>query len=410
MRLIWGRDKISSLFCEWRGLVCAFVWFFCSMYCYYEPFFSGTWTVLLFILLLCAGLAGVSLLFGKRPALKDKTLLVATASGAVCTGLIPFLPGYAGALLYWLSALLMAPLLCRRLYGVLTAAKENTRIRMYISAVSVTIVVQMIWVLMPLPFTVKFPVLSAFALSGLWGAGARLPEHRAEALPVLSGFKTPFQLARIAAVFVLFVLLNIFNTIIHTHVLAGSLNDSDLFSLVTWATVPLSFLFFAYFSDRRRERLGFSIGMAMILVGCFVALMPEGSILTAPLLLLGEFGGTITEFCFLTMPLLFFSFSPKPLFVAVCGLIAHTLFASAVSWTQDLWLPQALLQEPIGRPLVIFGAVCVMALTPLAFSVWKRHEDLTLMSALLGLKKTGGGGRGSSGSDAWRYAVRPRRA
>jgi DNA-binding CsgD family transcriptional regulator len=382
-----GQGRSAALRHEWLGLVCAFVWFFGSMISYYEPFFEGTLTELSFMLLLCAGLLGSALLLGKHPVRARRVLPAATLTGAVCTGLVPFLPVYAARGLFWLSALLMTPLLCRRLYGVLRCAKDTNRIRWYISAVAVTIVLQMVWALLPLSFSIKFPVLSVFALLGLWRAGAHLPESGNLSMTMPALTRSPAQLARIAAIFLLLVGLNIFNTLVHTHVLNGSLGETDLISLLAWLVVPPSFLSFAVFSDKKKERLGFIVALVLILLGCFAALAPNNSVFAAPLLLFGEFGGTITEFCFLTMPLLFFPFSKKPVLIAVSGLIAHTLLASAVSWVQDLWLPQTFLSPQLSRPLIIFGAVCAVLLLPLVFSVWKHQEDASLMGALLGLKK-----------------------
>lgn len=382
-----GQDKSAILWREWFGLICAFVWFFGSMINYYEPFFEGTLTELMFMLLLCAGLTVSALHLGKRPDRARRLLPATTLAGAVCTGLIPILPVSMAKGLFWISALLMAPLLCRRLYGVLRCANDTNRYRVYISAVSVTIILQMIWAFLPLSFSVKFPMLSLFALLGLWHAGSRLPEQVAFALPKPALTRTPAQLTRIAAVFLLLVGLNIFNTLVHTHVINASLGENDLFSLLAWLAVPPSFLFFAVFSDRRKERLGFVIALVLILLGCFAALTPNNDIFAAPLLLFSEFGGTITEFCFLTMPLLFLPFSKKPVLIAVSGLIAHTMLASAISWTQDLWLPQTFLANEINRPLIIFGAVCAVLLLPLTFSVWKHQEDASLMGALLGMKK-----------------------
>ena len=388
MKHFLGQHKSAALWREWFGLTCAFVWFFGSMCSYYEPLFEGTLTELSFMLLLCAGLAVSALLLGKQTDGKAWCVLpAATLAGAVCTGLIPFLPGYAAKGLFLLSALLMTPLLCRRLYGVLRCARDANRTRFYIGAVSATIVLQMIWSLLPLPFSVKFAVLSAFALLGLWRAGSRLPGPDA-APPRKPAFTRPsIQPVRLAVVFLLLVGLNIFNTLVHTHVLNGSLSENDLLSLLAWCVAPVAFLFFAVLSDKNRERTGFAAALALILLGCFSALTPDGSVFAAPLLLMGEFGGSITEFCFLTMPLMFFPFSKRPVLIAVSGLIAHTLLSSAVSWTQDLWLPKALLSPDIGRPLIVFGAVCAALLVPLIFSVWKRQEDASLMEALLGLKK-----------------------
>jgi DNA-binding CsgD family transcriptional regulator len=382
-----GQDKSATLWREWFGLTNAFVWFFGSMYSYYEPLFEGTATELLFMLLLCAGLTGSAFLLGKHPIAARRVLPAATLAGAVCTGLIPFLPVYAAKGLFWFSALLMTPLLCRRLYGVLRCAKDTSRIRVYISTVSVTIVLQMVWTLLPISYSVKFPMLSAFAILGLYRAGTSLPEPDVLPLPRPAMARSTMRLLRIAAVFVLLVGLNVFNTLVHSHVLSGSLDRSDLLSLFAWTVVPLAFLFFAVLSDKGKERLGFAVALAFILLGCFAALTQNNSVFAAPLLLFGEFGGTITEFFFLTMPLMFFRSSRRPVLIAVSGLISHTLLASAVSWTQDLWLPQSFLSAEIDRPLIIFGAACAMLLIPLLLSVWKQQEDASLMGALLGLKK-----------------------
>lgn len=385
MDAFFQRNRNARSCVEWLGLICAFTWFFSTMLSYYEPFFSGTAIVLVFMLLLCAGLAASAMFFKKQPMFMNRTIIVCTASGAVSTALIPFLPIPAAVVLFWLTALFMTPLLCRRLYGVLMTAHPEKRMRTYISAVSVTIVIQMIWALLPLSHTVKFPVLLLFALFGLYGISARLPEFRKQELPKSAG--SPVTFMKVIIVMLLLVVLNLFNTLIHTHVLVDSLENNDLFSLITWAIVPFSFYAYGWFSDKGKERMGFGMAVAMLLLGCLIALMPEGSVLAAPILLLGEFGGTITEYCFLTMPLLFFPYTKRPFLVAVSGLIMHTLLASAIPWTQDLWLPPALLEEQISRPLVIFGAVCVLILIPLVFSIWRSQKDAALMAALIGLQK-----------------------
>jgi DNA-binding CsgD family transcriptional regulator len=383
----FGRDKSAVLWREWLGLVCAFLWFFGSMFNNYDPLFAGIWTELLFMLLLCAGLLVSAVLGGRYSKRLEGALPYITLAGAVCTGLIPFLPVYAAKAVFWLSALMMTPLLCRRMYGTLRCAKDTTRIRVYIAAVSATIVLHMGWTLLPLSPAVRFPLLSIVALLGLWRVQSHLPAHDRAPLPQPAAARTPAQLARIAAIFLLLVLLGQFNALVHTFVVTESMESGDLFSMVTWLIAPASFLFFAYLSDKNRERLGVAIGITLIFAGCFAALTPAHSILMAPLLLSGEFGGTITEFCFLTMPLIFFPFSKRPLLVAVSSLIAHTLLASATAWTQALWLPQAFFADSLGRPLIIFGAVCALLLIPLTFSLWRRQKDATLMGALLGLKK-----------------------
>ena len=95
MKRYLGQNASAALWREWLGLVCAFLWFFGSMYSYYEPLFAGAWSEPLFMLLLCAGLLVSSFLGGKYPESLERALPYATLAGAVCTGIIPFLPGFA---------------------------------------------------------------------------------------------------------------------------------------------------------------------------------------------------------------------------------------------------------------------------------------------------------------------------
>jgi hypothetical protein len=124
---------------------------------------------------------------------------------------------------------MMTPLLCRRLYGVLRCAKESIRIRAYISAVSATIVLQMAWALLPLPFNVKFPVLSVFALLGLWRAGAGLPAHESLPLPKPVSSRTPHSLRVLPSSFCCWCCLANSNSLIHTFVVTESMESGDLF-------------------------------------------------------------------------------------------------------------------------------------------------------------------------------------
>ena len=66
----------------------------------------------------------------------------------------------------------------------------------------------MIWLLLPVPYTLKFPLLTAFVLPGLWRAQARLPKLKPKPLPEQPNTKMSLQILRIALVFLLLILLN----------------------------------------------------------------------------------------------------------------------------------------------------------------------------------------------------------
>jgi len=104
-----------------------------------------------------------------------------------------------------------------------------------------------------------------------------------------------------------------------------------------------------------------------VFAGCCAAVLPADSIWKAPLLLLGEFGGTITEFTFLTAALTIFGTAKRRYLAAATGLILHTLLASLPSWLADLFMPASFLDPELSRGFVVFGAASAFVLVLLFF-------------------------------------------
>lgn len=391
MSVFSAKGTVSSFGKEWVGLLGAFFWFFSLMCSYDERLMGGTAPLTVFMIVLAVSLFGFAVLADRREGIFRRLIFPIGFAGAALTASLGFVSGVFAQVSFCVIPALMAPVLCRRLYGVLVTVKPGRAARGYISAVSATIVLHLIWVLLPVPDGVRFGICAAMALLGLWRAGsvpavgvngdgkvknyvpapaAQWPaggDHRS----AMAAGALPKGLFRRIAAAVLFLLLlsafNLFCSFVHTAVVRGTYLEGDLFAAAAYVLMPLSFLFFAWMSDRGMGRRGFLIGLGLVFAGCCVAVLPADSIWKAPLLLLGEFGGTITEFTFLTAALMFFPTARRKYLAAVTGLILHTLLASLPSWLADLFMPASFLDPELTRGFVVFGAASAFVLVLLFF-------------------------------------------
>ena len=391
MSIFSAKGTISSFGKEWLGLLGAFFWFFSLMYSFDERLMGGTATLAVFLIVLALSLFGFAVLADRREGIFRRMIFPAGFAGAALTVSLGFVPGVFAQVAFCVIPALMAPVLCRRLYGVFVTVKPGRAARGYISAVSATIVLHLVWVLLPVPDGVRFGICAAMALLGLWRAGsvpaagangdenekinvpapaAQWPAGGVQRSAIGEGALPKGLLRRIAAA-VLFLLLlsafNLFCSFVHTAVVRGTYLEGDLFAAAAYVLMPFSFLFFAWMSDRGMGRRGFLIGLGLVFAGCCAAVLPADSIWKAPLLLLGEFGGTITEFTFLTAALTIFGTAKRRYLAAATGLILHTLLASLPSWLADLFMPASFLDPELSRGFVVFGAASAFLLVLLFF-------------------------------------------
>ena len=388
MSVFSAQGTISSFGKEWIGLLGAFFWFFSLMLSYDERLMGGTAILAVFLLVLALSLFGFAILADRREAIFRHILFPAGFAGSALTASLGFLPDGLVQVAFCVIPVLMAPVLCRRLYGIFVTAKPGKVARGYISAVSATIVLHLVWVMLPTGDGVRFGISAAMAVLGLWRAGsapvaAGVPtaDKRVASfgsvtflppsgLPTRGGRTKAGLFRRIGATVLFLFLLSAFNlfcSYIHTAVVRGTYLEGDLFAVSAFVLMPFSFLFFAWMSDRGLSRRGFLIGLGLVFAGCCAAVLPVDSIGKAPLLLLGEFGGTITEFTFLTATLTIFPTARRKYLAASTGLILHTLLASLPSWLADLFMPASFLDPAMSRGFVVFGAASAFLLVLLFF-------------------------------------------
>lgn len=387
MSALSGKETVSSFGKEWLGLLGAFFWFFSLLLSYDGELMSGTAVLAVFMIMLGISLFGFAMLADRRETVFRRIIFPTCIAGAGLTVSLGFLPGGFVQATFCLIPVLMAPLLCRRMFGVFVMARPGWEAQGYISAVSATIFLHLIWVMLPVGDSVRFGLCAVMALVGLW---------RAESVPAPTAVLTsqskagnPYSVPALGAVIptpverrssgifrrtattILFLTLlsafNLFCSFVHTAVVRGTYLEGDLFAASAYILMPFSFLFFAWMSDRGKGRRGFLIGIGLVFAGCCVAVLPTDSLWKAPFLLLGEFGGTITEFTFLTAALKFFPTANRRYLVAATGLILHTFLASLPSWLADLFMPASFLDPALSRGFVVFGASSAFLLVFLYF-------------------------------------------
>jgi len=229
---------------------------------------------------------------------------------------------------------------------------------------------------------VKFGMLSVFALLGFFGAPLKLPAPRPP-LGIADSLVFPkLRILQMLLAGLLLFCLNLFNGLISYHVVFQNIYNNEFLTLfASVCMTALGFWIFAAFTDYKKDIWGFFLGMILIQVGCLVALLPESNVMAAPMVLLGKLGGPITEYYFLTLPLLFFDSSRKPILVAVLGL-AFNVVDSGLLWISGWWTPAFLSEAELTRPLIIFGALTVILLLPVVVSLWEWNRHRSLMIAL----------------------------
>ncbi len=386
MAIFSGKGIVSSFGKEWVGLIGAFFWFFSLMCSYDGSLMNGTATLTIYMLVLAFSLLGSAVLAERKEVIFHRLVFPAGLVGVALTASLGFLPDGFLQVAFCLIPAMASPLLCRRLFGVLTTVRPHRSARGYISAVSVTILLHMVWILLPVPDSVRFALCAFAALIGLWRAASTpIPAQIPSEQGAISHRMIPEQKLNLgkeirrAGLGFLFLLVlsafNIFCSFIHTAVVRGTYLEADIFAAIAYLLMPLSFLFFAWMTDRGQSRCGFLIGLGLVFAGCCVAVLPSESLWKAPLLILGEFGGTITEYTFLTVTLTVFRTTKRRYPAAVAGLILHTLLASLPSWTADLFMTRDFLDPNLTRGFVVFGAATAFLLVILYYWLWGSSID-----------------------------------
>lgn len=375
--------------CEWWGFFGSFAWMFCNMY-NFDELLSGDENGLGFVFPFLISIAAVMLVLAVR--YKDnvrplsRIAFFAGPPAILVTAVMPLFPPAVFVTLYILSGVLMAPVILRRIYGIVVTARPDRMFRAYFTAIAAGVLLHSIWVMLPLPAAVRFLIPAALAVPGWTGVSRILPERRQE-LPISSS-SSKHRAIRfvlpVAAMLLLLFIANIGNVIIHSFFVEAGAQSLLINWLGGTLLPPAGFVLFAWFADKKRDMDGFVFGVVLTLLGLTLAFIPGDSILIVPLMLLSGLGAAVIEFLFLSFSLHFFTAGSRTLLMVSLGYIINVI-DSALLWIADLWLPPFLMERELTVPILVFTAVCFIFLLFLIYFVSGMWREKSLAWSVMGL-------------------------
>jgi len=349
-------------------------------------FEGGSLLQFFFMLLSALAIAAFSFTFGRNPGGLAKIAFFTTPIAVVITALLGFFPPSLCPVLYVLSAVLMAPVISRRVYGVIRTAELNHRVVWYISGFSAAFTVFAVWVAVSPQKEIAFFIPSLF--SAIAWLGIRRTLSIPDEPPDIGAMRfTKRHMLMLAVALLVVFLLTTMARMILTHVFAGSgdaQSNTALDVLITWVPAAVILLLFGIINDRAYERAGFICVMGLSLFGCIFALLPaipQGAV-TLMLIIAFCFGDMYVEFFAYTTPLYFFASSRRPVFISSIGCVFF-LTISALLWKADVWVPELLFR--LDTPLLVSTAFLIILFTILVFFLFERHRERTLAAALYAL-------------------------
>ena len=375
---------------ELLGWCGSMTWLFLMMYAY-DVFIrdsmsfleGGSWLQFFFMLLLALSIALFSYRFGRDP---DSLGKIAFYSAPIAMGItiaLGFISDQLFPAFYLLSAVLMAPVITRRVYGIIRTTEPTHRILSYMAGFSVSFLIFAVWIaLSPLKEIALFvPALLCFPAWFRVRRNLTIPDGP----PVIVVFRlAKWQIFTLAAAMVLFFCLASMGRMVLTLVFAGGgaeESNAALDALVAWVPAALVFLLYSVINDKGHERISFICFLGLSLLGSVFALLPgiPTSAVTLVLIITFCFGEMYVEFLAYTTPLYFLINAKKPVFIASIGCVLY-LIMSALTWKIEIWLPKIFFELDI--PLFVSLAVSTVIFILLVHFLFERHREKTLAAAL----------------------------
>ena len=384
---------------EWWGWTACITWLFFLMYgheLFLLPEFAideaGSPESFIFMLVFAISIAAFGWLFGRDPDGLSKIALFTTPVAIAITAILAFLPQSLCSVLYIVSPAFMAPVLARRVYGVIFTAAPGSRLTRYMSGIVVCVAIFTICLMMELPTEIVFLIPALLSICA-WAGVCRSVPVSAE-LPEAGAFLLS---KRIIIVLVLTVAvlcwLDALNASIHTNITFNTDEATEFIYSLLGSLLPLAgFLLYAIISDKGYERIGFIGGMALYLIGIQLAYIQggENSAVLLPLAIADGIGGTYTEFFILTFPLYFLANTKRPVFVASLG-VALNLISSAALNQGGNWIPEVF--QVLDTPLLVTASITTIVFIALVYILFINQREKTLAAALYALLHSGADGR-----------------
>jgi DNA-binding NarL/FixJ family response regulator len=247
-------------------------------------------------------------------------------------------------------------------------------------AITLAVTIYTVWTIIELPKEVAFLVPGL--LSVLSWVGIRRSIAVSAAPAVSRTFRFTKSLILVALTFFVVFWLQDSSATIHTYIVNyGFVSESIPYIVMGLVLPPVAFLLFGIISDRGHERVGFILGMGLLIIGIGISLLSEENVdaLLIPLGIADGLGGTYAEFFILTLPIFFLSVTKRPVFIASLG-IAIDLFYAAIEWEVAVWQPDILLYFDV--PVLIIALVSSIVFIILAYFLFERHRETTLAASI----------------------------
>jgi len=371
----------------WCG---SMTWLFLMIYSYdifirnvMAYFEGGSWVQFCFMLLSALSIAVFGYCFGRDPKGLGNIAYFTTPVAIVITAILGILPESICPILYIFSSVLMAPVITRRVYGVIRTSESGNRIISYATGFTVAFIIFAVWVALDLPKNIAFLVPALLSVPSWIGIGRSLT------LPLESPKISAVTLSKqnivvlSLAITVVFWLI-VMGRMILTNVFSGGDESSEpaaMDILLAWIPPAICFLIFSFIRDKGYERAGFICFISLSLFGTVFALLPGIShgALTLMLILTFCFGEIYVEYFTYSVHLNYLASAKRPVLVAPVGSIFF-LIISAMEWKKDVWLPKIFME--IGTPLLVSTAISTVLFIVLVYFLFEKHKENTLTAAL----------------------------
>ena len=380
---------------EWWGWFGSMSWLFFMMYGYdmfMLPAFSvleiGSWDSFIFMVIFALSISVYGWLLGCNPDSLSKIAIYTTPVALVITAVFAFLPKPLCSVLYAVSPVFMAPALTRRVYGVIRTAPPNRRLARYMSGIAVCVAAFTVWMILEPPREIAFLVPAILSVPTFIGV------RRSVSLPDESQGTGAFRLSKriiimLAAAVAVLCWLNILLSAIHTLV-TFEIDESvaTVYALLGFLLPLVGFMLYAKVSDKGHERIGFILGMALLLIGIQFAYLPgrEAGALLFPLTIAGGLGGSYPEYFILSVPIYFLINAKRPVFVASLGVILN-LISSAFLYRAGDWLPEVF--RGLDTPLLATASITAVIFIVLVYILFVQCQEKSLAAALYAMLHSG---------------------
>ena len=390
---------------EWLGWFGSIMWFY-SMINWYEYLMEGYSEAnvygfsLAFKLVFLLSIIGYGYRFGRDPnGLGQIAHYTAPIAFLLTIGFI-FVPQPLGSALYVISPAFFAPALVRRVYGVIQTAKPGYTYTVYMLAVGAAFVPMNAFLdyfyYNDVPLTIAYAAVSVFALIAWAGVRRRIGVH--DDAPGVSGV----NLTKTMMCFLFILFLVACWLIKMKSIVDYTMEQFDyILYIPVYIILPgIYYVLFGYIGDKKRERpivIGVFIAYLICLQLAFLLGDPTGTQnkVVIPLVILNHLAGNIIEYFSYIIPIYFFTYSKRPVFVASLG-VASYLAMRTVRWTLDPLLPEAShivdltplfpgIPQLNIYPLIVSTAVSAIVFLFLINTIYERCRERTLAASLYAL-------------------------